>query len=280
MSDDEITIDHSHVDEHSLIIDHAVHKPAVKPVRDHKPAHHTGRASGMSEAPKPVPPMQTVVQITVYREIGDHFEYLLLKRIDEDDFFWQVVTEPVASSSTIAETVRNAASEQIGIRGFKHLSNEMHSYEWYTSGERGRDIVFAAELDATTHINPDTSRFSEYAWLPANEAIQKLKWNGNKTAVRELDRNLVADRRAHPLPPTIGLYEKHYVPGGPTPAAASAMLTPDPLAVAVSDYSSQYTKTSVPKRLPDVPDGNRLTDLDGLPLAASDNDSNTSALFL
>ena len=78
------------------------------------------------------PPLQTVVQLNVYRQKDGHFEYLLLKRIDTDSKFWQVVTEPVPHSSTLGDALRQAASEQIGLRGFKHLSHETYSYEWYT----------------------------------------------------------------------------------------------------------------------------------------------------
>lgn len=206
---------------------------------------------GSSRGTPQIPSLQTVVQITVYRENLGRFEYLVLKRIDEDNKFWQVVTEPVASSSTIADTVRSAASEQIGVRGFKNLNSEMHSYEWFAGGERGRDIVFAAELDPRAAISIDTARFSEYAWLPAEEAAARLKWNGNKQALLELDRHLVEYRQTHPLPPSIVAETKMYNAG------------------------------AAPKRLPDLPPNPHPTDLDGLPLVVINDDApSTSALFL
>ncbi len=255
---DEIIIDHSKppADDHSLRIDHTTHvtKAATKPdVMDvPRPVQAGQSAASLSS-------MQTVVQINVYRERGGQFEFLLLKRIDHDDKFWQPVTEPVSISSTIADTLRQAASEQLGVRGFKHLSHEMHSYEWYAHGERGRDIVFAAELSPTATISVDTSRFNTFQWFTAEQAVQSLKWNGNKDAIRNLNQHLVSYRRTHPLPLTTGLYEtgNQQQPTAPQPTPAVTQ--------AATGEPPEKPQHPTNERLPDVP-------------SSSTND--TSALFL
>jgi hypothetical protein len=194
-------------------------------------------------------PLPTVVQINIYREVNDHFEYLLLKRIDHDDKFWQVITEPVASHHTLADTLKQAEETQIGVRGFKHLSHEMYSYEWYARGDRGRDIVFAAELDPSTAIYPDHSRYSEYAWLPFEEAVARLKWNGNKEALRRLNDHLLTKRANRPLPP---------------PSQIATTNT----AAAAGPYG-----VNIPKRLPERPE-------DKLKPIGEQEEINASALFL
>jgi hypothetical protein len=141
---------------------------------------------------------QTWVQINMYRNNGGRFEYLLLKRIDHDDKFWQVVTEQVPTHGTIPETLRQAALNQVGVRGFKHLSKEMYSYEWYTRGDHGRDIVFAVELDPKTPIKLDSHLYSEYVWLDYKEALLRLKWDGNKQALRRLADHLHKEQLATP----------------------------------------------------------------------------------
>jgi len=153
-----------------------------------------------------IPPLQTVVQLNIYRQKGGRFEYLLLKRIDTDSKFWQVITEPVHHASTLGDTLRHAASEQVGLRGFKHLSHETYSYEWYTHGERGRDIVFAAEISPEATITLDQHRYNAFEWLPIDEAARRLKWDGNRAALKKLDDHLV---EAYPIQGGIGQDNRH-----------------------------------------------------------------------
>lgn len=179
--------------------------------------------------------MQTVVQVNIYRETRSRFEYLLLKRFGNGVPFWQVVTEPVLDGSTIADTLRQATSEQVGLRGFKHLSSEMYSYEWFAHGEQGRDIVFAAEVSPDATITIDRHMYSEYVWAPIEEASRLIKWDGNRTALQKLNRHLIEYRAAHPLSPQEQLMhrgneaESSTIPGG-------------------NPYGS-----NIPKRLPDRP---------------------------
>lgn len=222
------------------------------------PKHDAGRHNDL-------PPEQTVVQLTIYRDAYGHYEYLLLKRIDQDDAFWQVVTEPVPNHDTIAQTLKQAVLEQTGIRGFKHLNKETYSYEWYAGKQRGRDIVFAAEVSPQTVVELDKHRYSQYAWLPAEEAIQKLKWSGNKQALRQLEKQLHAQRLDAPASITQGFYGNgsSRVAGPIAPSSSQAAQTPrpGPLSPAVAgttvqsftDSHSPFTG-NVPKRLPDRPE--------------------------
>ena len=207
-------------------------------------------------------PLQAVIQLNVYRQVGDHFEYLLLKRIDVDSKFWQVVTEPLHSSSTIGDTLRQAASEQIGLRGFKHLSHETYSYEWYTHGERGRDIVFAAEVSLAAVITPDRNRFDDFAWMTLQDAVHHLKWDGNRTALKKLDAHLMETIQPSdaPLSQNVDQYQeqRHQVPEYPV----MPLRTPGPGMLGGEGSASNPTisppsrgpyGSNVPKRLPDQP---------------------------
>lgn len=186
------------------------------------------------------PEIQTVVQVNIYRERIGQFEYLLLKRIDEDKDFWQVVTEPMTSGDTIPDALRRAVEQQIGLRGFKKLGAETYSYEWYAHDHRGRDIVFAAELRPEAEVFIDHSRFEAFAWLPADEAIAKLKWSGNKEALRRLHHRLQTERNANPLPPVSGLYPS---------SKQSPAPRPDDDGIVRNPYGP-----NVSKRLPDRPE--------------------------
>jgi hypothetical protein len=205
---------------------------------------------------KNIPPLQTIVQLNVYRWQNGQFEYLLLRRIDADSKFWQVITEPVSSSSTLGDTLRQAAHEQAGLRGVKHLSDETYSYEWYTHGERGRDIVFAVEVSTETNITLDQHRFAEFAWMSLSDAIHHLKWDGNRTALKKLEARLQKERETAIISfPSSPSQRQPYTPGtnngnSPTPDTPSTSPPANPtLAQATGPYSP-----NVPRRLPDVPD--------------------------
>jgi ADP-ribose pyrophosphatase YjhB (NUDIX family) len=189
--------------------------------------------------------LQTLIQINLYRFRHGQFEYLLLKRIDkDDDSFWQPITEKVSIDGDVAAAVKKAAFEQAGLHGFKHLDKDMYSYEWFAGEERGRDIVFAAEVAAETEIVTDDTRYSAFEWFDYQEALLHLKWDGNKTALRELHERLQAKRISDP-----GYWSTHeqgiY---GSTPAAQA---TPSNDEILLPPSATAGNNT--PKRLPDSP---------------------------
>jgi hypothetical protein len=194
----------------------------------------------MSESSNSAP---THVQINIYRLHYGHFEYLLLKRIDDQtEEFWQPVTEPVIHDN-IAETVKWAASKQTGINHFKRLSEETYSYGWYANGQQGRDLVFAAEVDDEVEPEVDTGRYHSFSWFRFNEAMQHLKWSGAKDALRNLNQYLEAKKISDPdywSAPTTGLYATKSKAGKNKLTHTEAPVGP---------YGP-----NVPKRLPDRPE--------------------------
>lgn len=207
------------------------------------------------------PPLQTHIQINFYRMNYGQFEYLILKRVDHEKDFWQAVTEQVKEGGDIAETVKRAAAEQVGIRNFKRLSEEMYSYEWYTHGQRGRDIVFAAEVTPETTIDLDTSRYSDFQWLPYEQAVQHIKWSGAKDALQGL-HTFLEDKK---------LNNPEYWPVRET-GLFSRETKMDVGQTAVEHSGNPYSP-NVPKRLPDRPD-------ESLKRMDDDKEVNTGEWFL
>jgi 8-oxo-dGTP pyrophosphatase MutT (NUDIX family) len=130
---------------------------------------------------------QTVIQINIYRYKAGKLQFLLFKRIDEDnDHFWQPISLAAGEDEPIDETLKKAAEQQAGISELHYLGQELYSYEWYSHGQRGRDIVFAAEVAPQTLVFPDLKQHSKFAWMPYKEALLKLTWDGNKKSLRQL----------------------------------------------------------------------------------------------
>lgn len=142
---------------------------------------------------------QTVIQINVYRYKNGVPQFLLLKRIDDDnDHFWQPISQAITDDEAIDQTLQKAADHQAGITQLHYLGKELYSYEWYSRGQRGKDVVFAAEVVHETMIFPDLKRYDTFAWMPYKEALLKLAWDGNKKSLRQLMDHL-EENLAHPL---------------------------------------------------------------------------------
>lgn len=208
---------------------------------------------------------QLGVQLNVYRQAANgQYEYLLLNRTDQGQAIWQFITQRVTQSDTLIDSLRQAAIEQAGLHGFKQLSQQTYSYEWYAGNQRGRNIVFAAEVSSGTAITISDPRFSTYAWLPYADAVQRVEWNGSKQALEQLDRQLQATYVQGPADSAASLVT--HSPNGRTvtpPAAPEAGQQPDgnnmaasPAPATSNDGRSAHNPygDNVPKRLPDVPE--------------------------
>ncbi len=176
--------------------------------------------------------MKTIVQVNIYRLHGDTPEFLLFRNKDENDHFWQPVSQEVIGDGDIGDTMKQALEEQAGVRSYKRLSQEMYTYEWYApkdnGGQQGRDIVFAAELETSTEVTAHPDHYDDFAWLPYDEAVQHLKWNGNKEALRRLrdqiakDIIAAADSKAKNPAPEYTAQDTFIRPVSPQPAASTA----------------------------------------------------------
>ena len=138
------------------------------------------------------------VLVLPYRLVGDdEFEYALLKRADAG--FWQGVTGGGEDDETPLETARRETFEETGLAPDSPLlqldtvepipvtffsvsplwGEDVYVIPQYCFGVLARDkeLVLSHE-----HI--------EYRWLRYEQADRLLKWDGNKTALWELDKRL------------------------------------------------------------------------------------------
>jgi len=138
-----------------------------------------------------------VVLVYPFRQIGkSDFEYALLRRADEG--WWQGITGGGEDEETPLEAAKRETWEETGIRsehflqldtmfsvrvthfGISHLwGNDVYVIPVYCYGLRVEEPTITLSHEHT-----------KYRWLKYSEADQIVKYDGNRTALWELDRRL------------------------------------------------------------------------------------------
>lgn len=133
---------------------------------------------------------QETAQGVVYRRNDQDLEFLVVKRVPEDGGFWQAITGTIDPGEKAPETLRRELIEEAGITDPVHISDCLEIYNWRIEEKdiTGRDQIFAVEVAKDTKIVIDPKEHSEFKWLPLQDAISLLKYDGNKNSMA-----LVAD---------------------------------------------------------------------------------------
>ena len=138
------------------------------------------------------------VLIYPYRKTTDgRIEYALLKRVD--DGFWQAITGGGEDQETPLEAARRETQEESGIppTSFFIQLDTIESVpvtEFRNSPIWGEDIYVIPQYYfgvSAPDIQIVISReHTEYKWIPFEEARQLLNFDGERTALWELNKRL------------------------------------------------------------------------------------------
>jgi lipoyl(octanoyl) transferase len=129
---------------------------------------------------------QETAQGVVYRRAPQGLEFLLVKRVPEDGGFWQAITGTIDEGERAIETLKRELVEEAGITNPLHISEKLEDYSWggEEQGIIGNDQVFAVEVTPDTQIIIEPTEHSEFKWLPLQDAVTLLKYDGNKNSMR------------------------------------------------------------------------------------------------
>lgn len=140
------------------------------------------------------------VLVLPFRRLGDAIEYALFKRADAE--YWQGIAGGGEGEETPFAAAMREAEEEAAIgpaSAFIQLDSMCMLPVVNVAGFRwGADVLVIPEytfgvevIDAELSIS---NEHTEYAWLGYEEALSRLHWESNRTALWELHHRLTLQR--------------------------------------------------------------------------------------
>lgn len=130
------------------------------------------------------------VLVVPFRMIGDHPEYLLMRRLDLG--FWQWVAGGGEDGETPLDAARRELEEETGyLREPRELDSRSAIPVIDVCGslaygvERPILMEFAFAVEVTFTAVRKSKEHTEVAWLTYEEARSRLNWDSNRTALWE-----------------------------------------------------------------------------------------------
>jgi dihydroneopterin triphosphate diphosphatase len=135
------------------------------------------------------------VEGIVFRKEDKLTEFLLLKRTAKRGGFWQPVTGGVEDGETILEALKREISEETNISKFIQILEKVHTFELESgsilrvkSKNKIKEYVYGIEVSADQKVNICSEEHTEFKWCSYAEALELLRWDTNKTALKKLNK--------------------------------------------------------------------------------------------
>jgi dATP pyrophosphohydrolase len=145
----------------------------------------------------PRAPFQVLV-FPYRKNLQDQLEFVLLLRADGG--FWQGIAGGGEDDETPLEAARRETFEETGIKPTSTIMQldtveSVPVIEFKDSSLWGEDVFVIPQYCFGVSISHSeiklSDEHSEYGWFTYDQAIQLLKFDGNKTAFRELNQRLL-----------------------------------------------------------------------------------------
>jgi len=129
------------------------------------------------------------VEAILFKRSNKKIEYLLLKRIAERGGFWQPITGGLEEGETKIEALRREVREETGIKNIIRIIEDVHYFE-FSDPSPYKEYAYGVEVSPTETIILDKKEHSEFRWCSFQEALDLMKWKGNKEALKKLNKIL------------------------------------------------------------------------------------------
>lgn len=129
------------------------------------------------------------IQGILFKTSTEKIQYLLLKRTQDRQGFWQPVTGGLEEGETKVEALKREVREETGIRNIIQVIENDHYFE-YSDPYPISEYVFGAKVSPNVKVVIDKREHSEFRWCSLKEALDLLKWEENKEALIRLNQML------------------------------------------------------------------------------------------
>ena len=127
------------------------------------------------------------VQAVIYD--GGAKKFLLIKKFDADlkKFCWRLVKGGIENNESETEAVEREVLEEVGLEDIE-VGKKVHSYEflWKDMKVTVSCYVVKADMKDDLKLQGKTefeSAIVDSAWLPRDEALERLYWEDEKRAI-------------------------------------------------------------------------------------------------
>jgi dATP pyrophosphohydrolase len=128
------------------------------------------------------------VNVVPFMRKDDGIKYLTLQRNERKGGFWQTITGGIHISGSLHDNVLREIEEELNLTSTQKQKLIKTGYSFYYVGGEGYELneyVFGYELDSDQIVLSD--EHVDFAFLDLNEAVERVKWDGNKEAIRQVD---------------------------------------------------------------------------------------------
>ncbi len=131
-----------------------------------------------------------LVEVHVLRKKGNQLQFLLLKRSENELYpgIWQMVSGKIRNKENALTTAQRELKEETGLSPLKlWVAPKVNSFYDHHTDTINLIPVFAALVEYNSPVIISREH-SKYLWLSKNDAIKKMAWYEQRTAV-----NIITD---------------------------------------------------------------------------------------
>lgn len=130
-----------------------------------------------------------VEAILFQQEKDEKIIFLMLKRNSEKGGFWQPITGNVKPNETFAEAALREMQEETEIMKALELIDTGYSFDFFDDNRTQHEKVFGIRVASGTIVRL-SKEHTEFRWVNKTDALNYLKYPGNKTGLLKLCEKL------------------------------------------------------------------------------------------
>jgi dATP pyrophosphohydrolase len=141
----------------------------------------------------------TIVDVCVFRFVGDHPEYLLLKRAAKEKIYpgiWQMVSGTIDESERATDTAMRELREETGLTPLRFwVVPHVNVFYDHDYDAVNLSPMFAAQVSAGVDPVLSTEHI-EYAWLTHDDARSRLVWPVQRAGLDVVQRHVLTGEQS------------------------------------------------------------------------------------